>query len=109
MADQHFHVLARETGGEITGDGRRLVLADVAQALDGLGEWAQQPGIAAVLAGRVGVGYAVNPAALGWLCVTACSGADTAGCRDVLRRAVIGGDVRVQEARAGDRPGFSVG
>jgi hypothetical protein len=101
--DKHLHILARKSrdlaSETLSGDTRRLTARDVRMAFDGT-PYGDQPGLVAVLASKVDVGYAIPPDAGGWVCVTACAGVDKEQCAETLAAAAVGGDVRMQKAIA---------
>ena len=102
MTSKHFHILSRvreaaANGKTLSGDIRHLSARDVRMALDGT-PYAEQAGIAAVLDSGLDMGYAIPPDAGGWVGVTACTGADQQQCHEVLMRAAVGGDIRLQKA-----------
>ncbi|MGV9840035.1 hypothetical protein ACWDUL_38380 [Nocardia niigatensis] len=102
---RHLHILTRtgrdvSNGKSLSGNFGHLTAGDVRATLNGT-PYADQVGIAAVLDRGLDVGYAIPPDAGGWVCVLACTGTDQQQCRDVLTRAVIGGDIRLRKAITG--------
>lgn len=92
MADKHLHIMTRASG-KLSGDARRLSPRDVTAAFDG-SPYGDQPGLKAVIAGKVGRGYAFPPSGEGWVAVTSCSGVSQDDCATVLESLTVGGDIR---------------